>query len=453
MMLRDFSYQQAYGEAIAEKYKRQAQAQPTQAGAGEWQPPVDTINPVYHSHIDNLSRVQIFFGGSSSGKSVFLAQRDVIRLMRGGRNFLVCRQVGRTLRGSVIQEVKSVISEWGLDDYFSINKTDGTVTHRNGYQIVFAGLDDVQKLKSIRPIKGAFTDVRVEEATETERQTVKQLFKRQRGGDPNTKKCITLSFNPILQINWIYQEYFKSISWADDQREFSSEDLSILKTTYKDNQFLTPDDIKDLESETDKYYRDVYTLGKWGVLGNVIFTNWRMEDLSKMRDQFTNRRNGLDFGFSSNPAALHRSHYDRMRKKIYVFGELYETELTNDILAQRLIDKIGKDAIKCDSAEPKSIKELRNYGVNAYGARKGKDSVQHGIQWLKQQEIILDLSCVNARNELMTYHYKEDASGNATETPVDKDNHWIDATRYAYEDDMEKRTVRRGASPFDDFRG
>lgn len=381
--------------------------------------------------------------------------------MRGGRNFLVCRQVGRTLRGSVIQEVKSVISEWGLDDYFSINKTDGTVTHRNGYQIVFAGLDDVQKLKSIRPIKGAFTDVRIEEATETERQTIKQLLKRQRGGDPNTRKCITLSFNPILQSHWIYLEYFSAVAWADDQREYRTEELSILKTTYKDNKFLTPDDVKDLESETDKYYRDVYTLGNWGILGNVIFTNWITAALDDPNSEYylpdnqrTNRRHGLDFGFSSDPAAVPITHYDKKRKTIYIYDdEIYETGLTNDVLAGLVLAKIKRDPIKCDSAEPKSIKELRDYGVNAYGARKGKDSIDHGIQWLQQQTIVIDKRCVNAKNEFMTYKWKEDANGRAMRIPVDKDNHIIDGLRYAYEDEMEKRTVKRGTSPFDDFRG
>jgi phage terminase large subunit len=417
------------------------QSHPARGTGGKAVVPPEQINDAYKPHLNNLARIQIFFGGSSSGKSVFLAQRCVIDLGNGGRNILVCRQVGRTLRGSVVQEIKKVISESDRSADFTINKTDGTVTHTNGYQIVFAGLDDVEKLKSITPAKGVFTDVWVEEATETERATIKQLLKRQRGGDPATPKRLTLSFNPILQSHWIYEDYFSAIGWANGQTEHISDGLSILKTTYKDNRFLTPEDVRDLENETDKYYHDVYTLGNWGVLGHVIFTNWRVEDLSAMREQFTNRRNGLDFGFSSNPAAMHRSHYDRMRKIIYWFAEMYETGLTNDVLADRVKKKIERDAIKCDSAEPKSIAELRQYGVNAVGARKGKDSVLHGIQWIQQQTIIVDASCVAARNELSTYHWKEDATGNATETPVDKDNHLIDATRYAYEDDMTVITV------------
>lgn len=402
------------------------------------------INAAYLPYLRNMARVQIYYGGSSSGKSVFLAQRDVLDVLAGGRNFLVCRQVGRTLRGSVVQEINKVITRWGLSALFDINKTDGTVTCKNGYQIVFAGLDDVEKLKSLTPAKGVFTDVRVEEATEVDRDSIKQLLKRQRGGDETTPKRLVMSFNPILKSHWLYTEYFSKLGWADDQREYRGDDLTILKTTYKDNRFLTADDVRDLESERDSYYYNVYTLGNWGILGHVIFTNWRVEDLAGMADQWTNRRNGLDFGYSSDPAALSVSHYDKTRKTIYIFDELYETGLTNDVLAERIKDRIGSDLVTCDSAEPKSIAELRNAGVNVRGAKKGKDSVNFGIQWLQQQTVIVDKRCVNTQAEWSTYHWREDAGGNALDMPVDKNNHLIDGTRYAYENDM---TARRSMRP------
>jgi phage terminase large subunit len=399
------------------------------------------FNSVYSPYLKNTSRIGIYFGGAASGKSVFLAQRDVIDVLKGGRNFLICRQVAHTLRGSVVQEITKVIREWGLIDLFSINKTDATVTCVNGYQIVFAGMDDIEKLKSIVPAKGVFTDIRVDEATEMSRDSVKQLLKRQRGGDDKTPKRLTLSFNPVLKLHWIFNEYFSKLGWADTQKEYVTPELSILKTTFLENKFLTADDIKDLEGETDEYYRNVYSLGNWGVLGDVIFKNWRVEDLSGMADQFTNRRNGLDFGFSSDPAALAVSHYDKKHKTIYVYKELYETELTNDVLAERIKDIIGNERVVCDSAEPKSIQELRNLKVNAVGAKKGKDSVNFGIDWLKRQTIIVDKTCINMQNELSQYHWKKDAGGNSTDAPVDKNNHLIDGgLRYAYEGDMDKGT-------------
>lgn len=409
------------------------------------------FNDVYRPHLNNMARTQIFYGGSSSGKSVFLAQRCIYDLMRGGRNYIITRQVGRTLRGSVFTEVCRVIADWGVQGLFTINKTDMLITCQNDYQIIFAGLDDVEKLKSLIPKKGVLTDVWVEEATETERTSVKQLYKRQRGGDESIPKRLTLSFNPIVQSHWIYEEYFSSTAWADDQTEYRSDELSIQKTWYIHNRFLTADDVRDLENEKDKYYYDVYTLGKWGVLGNVIFTNWSVQDLSGMRQQFTNRRNGLDFGFSSDPAAMPVTHYDRKRRTIYIYNELYERGLTNDVLAEQVLKLIGNDPVTCDSAEPKSIAELQRLGVAAYPAVKGKDSVNHGIQWLQQQTIIIDSSCINSRNEFMQYKWKEDKDGNAIRQPVDKFNHIIDGLRYAYEQDaLEMTAETHTTNPFYD---
>ena len=403
----------------------------------------DVFNPVYVPYLEATERKQLFFGGSSSGKSRFLAMRTVYDLLKGGRNYLIARQVGRTLRGSVFTELLKVINDWGVEQLFTINKSDMLITCINGYQAIFAGLDDVAKLKSLTPAKGAITDIWIEEATETERASMKELLKRQRGGSAKYPKRLTLSFNPIYKTNWIYEEFFKANGWADDQTELKADGLSILKTTYKDNHFLTPDDIADLENEKDEYYRNVYTLGNWGVLGNVIMKNWKVADLNDPDSEYylpeaqrTNRKHGLDFGFSSDPTAAPFTHYDKKRERIYIYGEIYETGLTNPEIAEALEPKIGKDYISADSSEPKSVVELNMHGINAIPAKKGPDSVNHGIQWLQQKEIIVDVKCINMRNELSTYKWKEDAGGNPLPVPVDRNNHLIDALRYAYEDEM-----------------
>ena len=437
----------------------------------------DVFNDTYHPHLRNYSREQIFYGGSGSGKSRFLAQRTVVDVLTGGRNYIVCRKVARTLRGSVFTEISRVISEWGLMSLFSINKTDMLITCNNGYQIIFAGLDDMEKLKSITPAKGVITDVWIEEATEVERDDVKQLKKRQRGGSEDTPKRITMSFNPILKTHWIYQDYFAAVGWTDEQTTHTSDNLSILKTWYVHNRWLTADDVADLTSETDSYYHSVYTLGNWGVLGNVIFTNVTIADLLDETSDYylpeaqrTNRKHGLDFGFSSDPAAMPSTHYDRKRKRIYFYDELYERGLTNDLLADEIKKHIGytqqiedydtdglmhtqrvnntNDRIVADSAEPKSIAELRKHGINIVSARKGKDSVTHGVQWLQQQELVIDKRCVNTINEFTTYHWKEDKDGNAIKEPVDKNNHLIDGTRYAYEDESQAVEVQVIDNPF-----
>lgn len=397
----------------------------------------NVFNDAYLPYLfEDGPRTQIFFGGSSSGKSVFLAQRAVLDVAAGGRNYLICRNVARTIRNSTFNEIQKAINNFKLRDFFKINKSEMTITCLNGYQILFAGLDDPEKIKSITPAKGVITDIWVEEATETDRAAVKQLDKRLRGESQKSKRLI-LSFNPILQDHWIHEEYFDG--WDDSKNVLQDRDRLILKTTYKNNKFLAEDDICALENETDEYYYNVYTLGNWGVLGSVIFKNWRTEDLSEIREVFDNFRNGLDFGYAKDPAAVPHTAYIPKKNQIYVLDEIYETELTNDVLAERILNMIGKQLVTADSAEPKSIAELRNMGVNVRGAKKGKDSVNFGIQWLQRQEIIVDVRCQNMVNELKKYKWKEDAAGNPLPIPVDKDNHLIDALRYAYESDMDTR--------------
>jgi len=396
------------------------------------------INDIYFEHLNNNKAIQIFYGGSASGKSVFLAQRCIYDICNGGRNYLVVRNVQNTIKKSVFNELTKVIIEWQLTKYFKINKTDLSITCVNGYQILFAGLDDVEKIKSITPTKGIITDIWVEEATETAKNDIKQLQRRLRG-QTRLSKRVTLSFNPILKSHWIYQTYFKN--WDDNKTTYNDESLSILKTTYKDNAFLTQQDIDLLENETDKYYRDVYTLGNWGVLGNLIFKNWEMRDLTEEKLLFDNYKNGLDFGFSADPAALVRSHYDSKRGIIYITEEMYEREMTNDVLAKEVTKIIGREYIVCDSAEPKSIKELQRLGINALGAKKGKDSRNFGIDWLQRQQIIIDLKCQNFKNEIQQYKWKEDRDGNVLREALKKNDHLLDGTRYAYEDEMTGRKV------------
>lgn len=291
---------------------------------------------------------------------------------------------------------------------------------------------DVEKLKSVTPIDGVLTDIWIEEATETLYEAYKQLTKRLRGlTTHNLPKRVIFSFNPILQTHWIYKEFFGG--WDDSKRLYRDDDLVILKTTYVDNLFLSPDDVKSLENETDKYFYNVYTLGNWGVLGKVIFRNWRVEDLSDRIPHFANIYNGLDFGFSEDPNALVRVNVDMAAKKIYVFEEMYKAGMHNDELAEELQRRIGTQYVTCDSAEPKSIDDLNRHGIRAMGAVKGADSINVGIRFLQGFEIIIDVKCQNFKNEIQVYHWQEDKYGNAMRKPVDKDNHLLDACRYAVE--------------------
>ena len=392
------------------------------------------FNPVYIPFMNSETRIQIFFGGSSSGKSYFLAGRVVLDTLKG-RNTLVLRNVAKTLRGSCWNEITKAIKAFGLGDLFEVSKTEMVITAKNNQcQILFAGLDDVEKIKSITPAKGVLTDVWIEEATEAAWEDYKQLDKRLRGLSRHAKR-LTLSFNPIYREHWIYTNFFGD--WDESKTVINTPALSILKTTYKDNNFLTQDDRDALENEKDPYYRNVYTLGNWGVLGDVIFRNWRVEDLSEMNTD--KPLFGLDFGFSSDPAAGVKVHYDRAQKKIYILDELHEKGLTNSQLANILKPWVGGHYITCDSSEPKSIKELQNLGIRAIGAKKGPDSMIHGIQWLQGHEIIVDVRCQHTKNELQLYQWRKDKNGQSMRVPEDRNNHLIDALRYCLEHESTAR--------------
>jgi phage terminase large subunit len=386
------------------------------------------FNEIYLQYMDIQQDTQIFYGGSSSGKSFFLAQRCILDVLNDQRNYLICRKVQRTIRKSVFNEIQKTITRFNMDKIFDINKSDGTITCINGAQILFAGLDDAEKIKSITPINGVITDIWIEEATETERTDILQLTKRLRGRS-NNRKRMTLSFNPIYMTHWIYKEYFKNYK----ESPHIEKDLVIIKTTYKDNVFLTAQDIHNLENEKDEYYRNVYTFGNWGVLGNQIFKNYHVEDFNK--EQFSQYIYGLDFGFASDPCAFLEMSYDKNKSIIYIINEFYELELTNDEIAKRVLEHAGSDVVICDSAEPKSIRELQLLGVRAMAAKKGKGSINFGIDWLKRQTIIIHPNCINFKREIELYRYKE-RDGISIPVPVDKDNHLIDALRYAFEEKM-----------------
>lgn len=395
------------------------------------------FNPIYLKHMmNNQKRQQIYYGGSSSGKSFSLAQRTVLDVLEG-RNYLIVRNIGATLKKSVFNEINKAITNFKVREYFNINKSELVITcNLNNAQILFSGLDDVEKLKSITPIEGVITDIWVEEATECEYKDIKQLEKRLRGRSKFTKR-MTFSFNPVLQTSWLYKEYFDI--WQDDKQYVENDQLSILKTTYKDNKFLTEDDIYGLETETDKYYYEVYTLGNWGVLGAVIFKNWTVKEFDK--EMFGRYYHGLDWGFSNDPLAYVRSGFDRPKKTIYICDEIYETELLNDASAPR-VRAYTKGEVVITDVNPQNVADYNRLGTPARAAKKGPGSIEAGINWLKQFNIVIHPDCKNFKEEISKYKYKEDKNGNVLPIAVDKDNHLMDALRYAYEPVMLSKEIK-----------
>ena len=219
------------------------------------------FNDVYLPYLENDDRYLVFYGGGSSGKSYFIAQRFIYKLIHPTRcNLLVVRQTGDTNRRSTFPLLKQVISNWNLAEHFKVNESDMRIVCKlTNNEVAFAGLDDVEKIKSITFSNGELTDIWVEEATETQEADINQLKVRLRGG--KSKKQIVLSFNPINIQHWIKKHFIDSRL------------ATVCFSTYKDNKFLTDDDRKALEDlkNIDEYTYEVYCLGKWGILGKTVF--------------------------------------------------------------------------------------------------------------------------------------------------------------------------------------
>ena len=228
------------------------------------------FNKAFLKYLDNDKRYLVFYGGAGSGKSYFVAERYIYKMLKSKRfNLLVVRATGKSNRDSTFALFKQVISKWKLSKHFKINESDLRVKCLlNGNEIIFSGLDDVEKLKSVTFSKGELTDVWIEEASEIQESDFNQLDVRLRG--KGTKKQIVISFNPIDINHWLKKRFF-------DRKD---DNIEIFHSTYKDNDFLDEDYKNLLESykETDRYYYDVYCLGQWGVLGKTVFDARKIND-------------------------------------------------------------------------------------------------------------------------------------------------------------------------------
>lgn len=245
------------------------------------------FNKKYLPYLDNEDRYLLFYGGGSSGKSYYIVQRYIYRLLTRKMNLLVVRQTGNTNRDSTFALFKQVINQWNLSSLFDI--TDLRIKCQNGNEVIFRGLDDTEKIKSTTFENGELTDIWVEEATECQEADINQLKVRLRGG--KSKKQMVLSFNPVNINHWIKRHFI------------DSKLATVCHSTYKDNKFLTEEDKKALESfkNTDLYYYNVYCLGLWGVLGKTFFNAEKISNrLAKIREPIKRGSFIYDFDEQSN---------------------------------------------------------------------------------------------------------------------------------------------------------
>lgn len=381
------------------------------------------FNTTYFPHLQDYSkRYEIYYGGAGSGKSVFITQKLLIKAMGRRRKVLVIRKFATTLKDSVFQLFIDILKQWNIYSYCKINLSTYTITLPNESIILFKGLDNEEKIKSIAGI----TDIWCEEATELTEDEFTQLDLRLRAKEPDLQAFA--SFNPVSRANWVFKKWF-----AEDAI-INPNNTMILKTTYKDNRFLPKEytDALEEKARTNPTYYRIYALGEFCSLDKLVFNNWKIEEFNHndIKGQLVI---GLDFGFSNDISALTASIVDETSNTIYIFKTWGDTNKTNDDLASIIISLgFAKSQIKADSAEPKSIEELKRKGITRISAcSKGKDSILYGIQALQQYQIIIHPSCEGIITEFENYSWKREKNGEYINQPIDSFNHYIDSLRYS----------------------
>lgn len=370
--------------------------------------------------LDYSHRWEFWCGSAGSGKSYFLTQRIIIRCCNEKIRFVVCRRYGTTLRNSVFALFKEVLAKWQLTQHVKIRETDMSITFPNGSQVILLGLDEETKLLSLANVSGVW----VEEAFEVPKNLIEQLNLRMRGQAANQQ--IWLSWNPISKHNYLY----------DFTVENPPANSLFVHSTFRDNVFLNAEYIAALE---ELYVRNpqkarVFCDGEWGIdADGLVFQNWKVEEFNHAEIE-GQLMCGLDFGFVNDISAFVASLLVESQKRIYIFKEYGATNKTNADLVN-IITALGfnKSVIIADSAEPKSIAEIKAGGIQKIKAcTKGQDSIIHGIQKLQNYEIIIHPSCTGIITEFENYTWQKDKSNDVyINKPIDDFNHYIDALRYS----------------------
>ena len=380
------------------------------------------FNDVYYPLLKDYShKYEIYYGGSGSGKSYFIAQKLLIKALTDKRDVLVIRKVGVSQKESCWKLVKNLLSDWKIYDYCTINVSELKITLPNGSVFLFKGLDDPERIKSIVDI----SDVWCEECTELNFEDFEQLTLRVRPKGANPQ--FFCSFNPVSKANWVYKKWF-------DQDVEVPDNTFILQTTYKDNKFLKENYIQELENKinTNPTYYKIYALGEFCSLDKLVYNNWKVTSENPIPSSPIIA--GLDFGFTNDPTAFVVSNIDEKNKIIYIFKNWVRTGQTNPQIANAITGLgFSKSVIIADSAEPKSIAELKRLGLyRIKESVKGPDSIKSGIQKLQQYQILVNPECEEIITELENYSWTKDKqTGEYINKPIDDFNHSLDALRYS----------------------
>lgn len=393
----------------------------------------DIVGKGYGAFWRFKGRYKVVKGSRASKKSSTQSLKVIMEIMENTCvNWLVVRKTERTLRDSCFAQLKWAMRQLKVERYFKCSVSPLEITYiPTGQKILFRGLDDPLKVTSITVEVGALCRLWIEEAYEImSEDAFNRLDESIRGQLPNGMyHQVVLTFNPWSDRHWLKKRFFDE----------PSENVLALTTNYMCNEFLGESDLALFEEmkKNPKRYK-VAGLGEWGVVDGLVYENWKEQDFSI--DEVRKLPGvkaifGLDFGYTTDPTALFCGVVDAAERRLYVFDELYERALTNRAIAER-VQRLGyaKEAIIADCAEPKSITELREFGLTrARASKKGADSILNGVQRIQDYEIIVHPRCVNFLTEISQYQWEKDRFGKYTGKPEDDNNHLMDAMRYAFE--------------------
>lgn len=379
-------------------------------------------------------------GGRGSTKSSFAALMVVLLLMtHHDCNALVMRKVDKTIGRSVFPQLQWAVRALGQDAYFHMSVSPHQMTYLpTGQRIYFSGVDDPQKIKSIKPPFGYIGIVFLEEldqfAGQEEIRSINQSLLR--GG-------------PVFWEIGAYNPPKSQNSWVNEDALIEAPDKLVHHSTYLDVPRSWLGDVffdaaEALKAQNEMAYRHEY-LGEVTGTGGTVFENVEAVALTDAQvAAFDKLHFGLDYGFAVDPLAFVAMHYDAARQSLYIFDEIYQQKLTNRQAAEKIRQKAGHGRIIADSAEPKSIAEMRGYGLRVEGAKKGPDSVDYGVRWLQNlAHIYIDRHrAPNTYREFISYEYEHNREGQFISAYPDKDNHAIDAVRYACEPLTRRKNFR-----------
>lgn len=378
------------------------------------------LSESYRAPLMDQHRYLVLCGGAGSGKSEFAARKVFYRCeTEGHHRFLIMRKIRRTLDESTVEVMRRVLAENDVAHEF--NKSELTLTFagpKGTSEILFMGLDDPEKIKSIKGI----TSIWLEEATEFTKEDLLQIDLRLRDPGPAYHQ-VMLTFNPVeAEARWLKDMFFGPVPNADalvHRSTVEDNPIAEVRRTYRAR-------LEALRAQDPTMYQ-VYGLGEWAALAGQIY-RWDVAPLPAL--SFDEVWYGGDFGYSVDPAAIVRIY--RKADEFWLEEVVYKTGLTNQMLASemRRAGISGNDAVYFDSAEPKSIDELRGEGFAVFPAPKGKDSVRAGIDFLKSKKVHIVEGSTHLHHEASGYCWRKDKNGESLPEPVKFNDHLMDAARY-----------------------